>query len=68
MYRKDNGTILLVWALHQILLWEGLTDYGFEKRAEMVYGWFWLISKNAVEYNGTMPEKFDLKLATKVFY
>jgi neutral trehalase len=19
------------WALHQILLWEGLTDYGFEK-------------------------------------
>jgi alpha,alpha-trehalase len=57
------------WALHQILLWEGLTDYGFfEKEQEMVYGWFWLISKNAVEYNGTMPEKFDFETSShKVF-
>jgi hypothetical protein len=46
----------------------GLTDYGFEKRAKMVYGWFWLIARTLCEYNGTMPEKFDLETSShKVF-
>jgi alpha,alpha-trehalase len=28
----------------------------------------WLITKNAVEYNGTIPEKFDLEISShKVF-
>jgi alpha,alpha-trehalase len=57
------------WAPHQILLWEGLINYGFfEKAQEMVYRWLWLITNNAVEYNGTIPEKFDLETSShKVF-
>lgn len=57
------------WAPHQMLLWEGLLNYGFvEKAQEMVYRWLWLITKNAVEYNGTIPEKFDLETSShKVF-
>ncbi|MFV5684173.1 trehalase family glycosidase [Flavobacterium sp. GB2R13] len=57
------------WAPHQILLWEGLINYKFFNKAqEMVYRWLWLITKNAVEYNGTIPEKFDLEISShKVF-
>ncbi|MBP6181451.1 trehalase family glycosidase [Flavobacterium sp.] len=57
------------WAPHQILLWEGLMNYKFFNKAqEMVYRWLWLITKNAVEYNGTIPEKFDLEISShKVF-
>lgn len=57
------------WAPHQMLLWEGLINYGFFGKAqEMVYRWLWLITKNAVEYNGTIPEKFDLETSShKVF-
>jgi alpha,alpha-trehalase len=57
------------WAPHQMLLWEGLLKYKFFNKAqEMVYRWLWLITKNAVEYNGTIPEKFDLEISShKVF-
>lgn len=57
------------WAPHQMLLWEGLINYKFfDKAQEMVYRWLWLITKNAVEYNGTIPEKFDLEISShKVF-
>ncbi|MFV8373714.1 trehalase family glycosidase [Flavobacterium sp. LB1P71] len=57
------------WAPHQMLLWEGLINYKFcNKAQEMVYRWLWLITKNAVEYNGTIPEKFDLEISShKVF-
>ena len=57
------------WAPHQMLLWEGLKNYNFlDKAQEMVYRWLWLITKNAVEYNGTIPEKFDLEISShKVF-
>jgi alpha,alpha-trehalase len=27
----------------------------------------WLITKNAVEYNGTIPEKFDLEISSHSF-
>ncbi|MFV5694625.1 trehalase family glycosidase [Flavobacterium sp. LB3P122] len=57
------------WAPHQMLLWEGLINYKcFNKAQEMIYRWLWLITKNAVEYNGTIPEKFDLEISShKVF-
>ena len=57
------------WAPHQMLLWEGLVNYGFHDKAqEMVYRWLWLITRNAVDYNGTIPEKFDLESSShKVF-
>ncbi|WP_426090863.1 trehalase family glycosidase [Flavobacterium sp. DSR3-2] len=57
------------WAPHQMLLWEGLINYNYlDKAQEMVYRWLWLITKNAVDYNGTIPEKFDLEINShKVF-
>lgn len=57
------------WAPHQILLWEGLINYNYlDKAQEMVYRWLWLITRNAVDYNGTIPEKFDLEISShKVF-
>lgn len=57
------------WAPHQMLLWDGLINYGYlDKAQEMIYRWLWLITKNAVEYNGTIPEKFNLETSShKVF-
>jgi alpha,alpha-trehalase len=57
------------WAPHQILLWQGLLNYNYHQEAqEMVYRWLWLITRNAVDYNGTIPEKFDLETSShKVF-
>lgn len=57
------------WAPHQMLLWEGLLNYNFnEEVQEMVYRWLWLITRNAVDYNGTIPEKFDLSISShKIF-
>lgn len=57
------------WAPHQILLWKGLLNYNFQAEAqEMVYRWLWLITRNAVDYNGTIPEKFDLSISShKIF-
>jgi alpha,alpha-trehalase len=57
------------WAPHQILLWDGLLKYHFfDKAQEMIYRWLWLITRNAVNYNGTIPEKFDLEISShKVF-
>ncbi|MEW6701234.1 MAG: trehalase family glycosidase, partial [Bacteroidota bacterium] len=57
------------WPPHQILIWEGLKNYGYDKIAErLVYKWLYVILKNAVEYNGTIPEKYDVVLRShKVF-
>ncbi|TDW44596.1 alpha,alpha-trehalase [Flavobacterium sp. 270] len=57
------------WAPHQILLWKGLINYNFHAETqEMVYRWLWLITRNAVDYNGTIPEKFDLSISShKIF-
>ncbi|MBD0833484.1 trehalase family glycosidase [Aestuariibaculum sediminum] len=49
------------WAPHQMLIWEGLENYDFhEKSQELIYRWLWLIVKTAVDYNGLIPEKFDV--------
>ncbi len=57
------------WAPHQILIWEGLNNYGYNEIAErLAYKWLYTIVKNAVDYNGTIPEKYDVVLQThKVF-
>lgn len=57
------------WAPHQMMIWKGLLRYGFEKELqELVYRWLYMITKNAVDYNGTIPEKYDVVSAThKVF-
>lgn len=57
------------WAPHQMMIWKGLQNYGFlTEMQELVYRWLYMITKNAVDYNGTIPEKYDVVAAThKVF-
>jgi len=53
------------WAPHQMLIWKGLINYGFEDKAqEIIYRWLWLIVKAAVNYNGLIPEKFNVEECT----
>lgn len=57
------------WAPHQMMIWKGLLNYGYKEEAqELIYRWLYMITKNAVDYNGTIPEKYDVVAAThKVF-
>ncbi len=57
------------WAPHQMLIWKGLLNYGYQTEVqELIYRWLYMITKNAVDYNGTIPEKYDVVDAThKVF-
>ena len=49
------------WAPHQMLAWQGLRNYGFDDIARRIaYRWLYTITVNAANYNGTVPEKFDL--------
>ncbi|KAJ3181647.1 alpha,alpha-trehalase nth1 [Gaertneriomyces sp. JEL0708] len=49
------------WAPHQILAWPGMVDYGFENDARRVcYRWLYTITKAFVDFNGVVPEKFDV--------
>ncbi len=49
------------WAPHQMMVWRGLLQYDFYDEAqELVYRWLWLITKSAVNYNGTIAEKYDV--------
>ena len=57
------------WAPHQMMIWRGLNNYGYHAEAqELIYRWLYMITRNAVDYNGTIPEKYDVVEAThKVF-
>ena len=57
------------WPPHQMIIWQGLINYGYEEKVqELIYRWLWTITKNASDYNGTVPEKFDVVSAShKVF-
>ncbi|KAJ3359899.1 alpha,alpha-trehalase nth1 [Allomyces javanicus] len=49
------------WAPHQIMAWHGLKEYGFDEVAErLAYRWLYTITKAFVDFNGTVPEKFDV--------
>ncbi len=49
------------WAPHQMLAWRGLLNYGFDDIAHrLVYRWLYTVTRNAADYNGTIPEKFDV--------
>jgi alpha,alpha-trehalase len=57
------------WAPHQMMLWKGLLNYGYENEAyELAYRWLWMITRNAVDYNGTIPEKYDVVAASHKVY
>jgi alpha,alpha-trehalase len=57
------------WPPHQMIIWQGLINYGYHDLAqELIYRWLWMITKNACDYNGTVPEKYDVVAAShKVF-
>jgi alpha,alpha-trehalase len=49
------------WAPHQMLAWRGLENYGLEKDAQRIaYRWLYTIAKNAHDFNGMVPEKYDV--------
>ncbi len=57
------------WAPHQMMLWKGLQDYGYHTQMqELIYRWLWMITQNAVDYNGTIPEKYDVVHCTHKVY
>jgi alpha,alpha-trehalase len=49
------------WPPHQMIIWQGLINYGYDDLAqELIYRWLWMITKNASDYNGTIPEKYNV--------
>ncbi|KAI9205596.1 trehalase-domain-containing protein [Polychytrium aggregatum] len=49
------------WAPHQMIAWEGLKNYGFMPEARRIaYRWLYTITKSFVDFNGVVPEKFDI--------
>ena len=52
-----------------MLAWSGLLNYGYRGVAQRLsYRWLYTITRNAVDYNGTVPEKLDVvKRSHRVF-
>jgi alpha,alpha-trehalase len=49
------------WAPHQMLAWEGLARHGYAEEARRLAGrWLYTLTRNAADYNGTVPEKYDV--------
>ena len=49
------------WAPHQMLAWQGLANYGFNAEAgNLAYRWLYAIAKNAHDYDGVIPEKYNV--------
>lgn len=49
------------WPPHQMLAWQALHNYNHKTDADrLMYKWLYMIARNAADYNGTIPEKFDV--------
>ncbi len=49
------------WAPHQMIAWNGLMQYNHHETAHrLIYRWLYTITRNAVDHNGMVPEKFDV--------
>lgn len=49
------------WAPHQMIVWQGMANYRYDATARrLAYRWLHTITIDAVDYNGTVPEKFDV--------
>ncbi|HEU6448072.1 MAG TPA: trehalase family glycosidase [Verrucomicrobiae bacterium] len=49
------------WAPHQMLAWQGFKNYGFDSDAdELAYRWLYAIAKNAHDFDGVIPEKYNV--------
>lgn len=57
------------WPPHQMLIWRGMLNYGFDEIAHrLIYRCLYTITRNASDYNGTIPEKLDVvKRSHEVF-
>lgn len=57
------------WAPHQILIWEGLANYQMEDvKDRLISKWLTMITKNARDYNGVVPEKYDVVKRTHLVF
>lgn len=53
------------WPPHQILAWEGLRKYHYDSISRrLAYRWLYMMTKAFVDYNGVVPEKFDVVLSS----
>ncbi|KAI9487468.1 MAG: trehalase-domain-containing protein [Benjaminiella poitrasii] len=49
------------WAPHQIMTWQAFENYGRQDIAErLAYRWLYTITKSFVDFNGVVPEKYDV--------
>ncbi|RKO91585.1 glycoside hydrolase [Blyttiomyces helicus] len=49
------------WAPHQMMAWPALANAGFdEDAARVAYRWLFTILQGFVDFNGVVPEKFDV--------
>jgi alpha,alpha-trehalase len=49
------------WAPHQMLAWQGFRNYGLDADAgRLAYRWLYCIARNAHDYNGVIPEKYNV--------
>jgi alpha,alpha-trehalase len=57
------------WAPHQMIVWQGLANYGYEEEAsELALRWCTMVGKVFAMYNGVIVEKYDLERRShKVF-
>lgn len=47
------------WAPHQMMAWEGMARYDLQP-ASRVADWMTMVTQNAVNFNGVIPEKYDV--------
>ncbi|KAI9247726.1 neutral trehalase [Sporodiniella umbellata] len=49
------------WAPHQILAWKAFENYDMQSTAlRLAYRWLYVITKSFVDFNGVVPEKYDV--------
>lgn len=49
------------WAPHQMFAWQAFKNYGMDTDAgRLAYRWLYTIVKNAHDFNGTIPEKYNV--------
>jgi len=57
------------WAPHQMIAWRGLDAQGFREDADrLTTAWLFMLASNAVDHNGTIPEKYDVVARTHAVF
>jgi alpha,alpha-trehalase len=51
------------WAPHQMMAWEGLQRYDLDP-SDWAMRWLSMMTRNAVDFNGLIPEKYDVVLGS----